>query len=358
MPKLNNPYLNPPQLIFDLATKLKKGHLHIQRVKQTIIDLYFPKLSLEEAMACLETDIRFADYPDLKDALVYLLRTEQIDLEALETLKNKITKKAWQASASETEFQQFNTQYDYFEQNEASLALYKNLVEASRAIIVLIEKNNTPDDTMAYEYAYKMMALFIDDISTRDTLAWLDHIASKMLKLTTTFDTKITHPYHDALLTTRLSLPLASELTDRAGWTRLIEAHGVKGYEALGYAAHIESINDGYAPQKLNAAKALLAQCEYSRSAEDSDFATLCHAHRVPESCFNACLDYMQSGWPKKTEDNLPDKTITHGKFTWSKLPVTDKRALILGDITDCCQSIGGNSDACVRDATSLPNNG
>ena len=36
---------------------------------------------------------------------------------------------------------------------------------------------------------------------------------------------------------------------------------------------------------------------------------------------------------------------------------MTVKRALILGDITDCCQSIGGASQECVKDAVSRKDN-
>ncbi len=60
--------------------------------------------------------------------------------------------------------------------------------------------------------------------------------------------------------------------------------------------------------------------------------------------------------------DSIPDVQIT-GKeqaegLYWVKLPVNDKRALILGDITSCCQSIGRHSEQCVKDAVTLTDNG
>jgi len=69
----------------------------------------------------------------------------------------------------------------------------------------------------------------------------------------------------------------------------------------------------------------------------------------------------MADAWPKKTGDSIPyvqikGDGVAEGYY-WIKLPVTDKRALILGDITDCCQSIGGHSEPCVKDAVSLTDN-
>jgi len=40
------------------------------------------------------------------------------------------------------------------------------------------------------------------------------------------------------------------------------------------------------------------------------------------------------------------------------KLPVDDPRAYVLGHMTNCCQSIGGHSEACVIDGVTRENNG
>jgi len=83
----------------------------------------------------------------------------------------------------------------------------------------------------------------------------------------------------------------------------------------------------------------------------------LCREYKVPEVRFDRCLDYLSTGWPKKQIDAVLDTGEAKGLY-WVKLPATDKRSLILGDITNCCQSIGGDSEGCVKDAASLADNG
>jgi len=127
---------------------------------------------------------------------------------------------------------------------------------------------------------------------------------------------------------------------------------------AFNMSVQIEALNNGKAPSDINEATRLLARCSYARGNEDAPFASLCLQYRVPEERFNLCLDYMRDGWPKKTSDHLPDIQVQSDRFIMSKVPVDDKRALIMGDITDCCQSIGGHSEQCVKDLTSLSDNG
>jgi hypothetical protein len=178
-----------------------------------------------------------------------------------------------------------------------------------------------------------------------------------MDRLIRTFSNRETRPYHEALLT-HLTLPHASDIQDRAGWIGLIQKYGVKAFPAFAAAKKIEAKNFNKAPKDIDQAKSLLAMCSYTRFNEDTDFAVICNKYQITESTFDRCLDYMKSGWPKKTGDNIPSVTIQQENFTWSKLPVDDKRALIIGQITDCCQSIGGDSEQCVKDYVSLPNNG
>lgn len=358
MARLSNPYLNASNLISELKEKAEKGHLHLDRVQKSIASLYFSGLTIKEAEACIASDERFSDYPDLHAILKDLLSIKEINPKTIEKLKSHIKGHDWQALNCRKNFHHFNRKFGYFDEtNKVIQTLYQSLVEKSRAMIVMIEKNNTPQDIIAYEYAYKMMALYIEDVSKHDASHFLNLIDGHMAKLIKGFHHKVEQPYHDALLT-NLILPVANEIKDRAGWVRLVTAHGVSIYPALGFARQIEALNEGYAPTNLNVAQALVAQCHYPRASEDTNFATLCHSYKVSEYRFDRCLDYMRSGWPKKMEDNLPDVSVIHENFTLSKLPASDKRVLILGDITDCCQSIGGQGEACVKDASEYSDNG
>jgi hypothetical protein len=267
----------------------------------------------------------------------------------------------WDARRTEAKFTELNSQYAYFDtSNEKAFSLFQKLAIACRSMIELIENNNTPDDTMAYKYAYRLMVLFVDDIHQKSVEEWFDTISKNADKLTNTFEQGSTHPYHDALLIRLNELPPAHAIQDRLGWMKLVQQKnvGVRAFPYLAIANKIEEKNECRAPSTLEQAKEIAARCKYSRIDEDKEFGILCNQYKISEKRFNKCLEYIQSGWPKKEEDSIPKLIITHKKFTWSKLPVTDKCALILGDITDCCQSLGGHSDQCVKDATSLSDNG
>ena len=90
----------------------------------------------------------------------------------------------------------------------------------------------------------------------------------------------------------------------------------------------------------------------YERFNEAPELAQLCRLYKKPESIFNQCLELLSQ---QKTSDTLPDVPINggdvgHPGYHLLKLPVNDPRALLLGDITNCCQSIGSNSQQCVID--------
>ena len=118
-------------------------------------------------------------------------------------------------------------------------------------------------------------------------------------------------------------------------------------------------------PKTLKEAKYIQLTKVYPRAKENPDFAQFCKAYRVKNEEFESGLDFVNSGWPKKTNDNLPLVDIklidrgTNTEYRWVKLPPEDLRALYLGImIPGCCQVINGHSRQCVIDGTSLSDNG
>ena len=169
---------------------------------------------------------------------------------------------------------------------------------------------------------------------------------------------------------------MANEVHDLAGWRALIKKEGEKVLPYFEMAKKIEAklaeqSNEAKfrAPKTLQESTTIAKLCHYSRAISDPEFAVMCAQYNISEGRFNACLDYMVTGWPKKITDSIP-ALITKGVgvivngidaaagFYWLKLPVTDKRALILGKITHCCQSLGSDASSCVKDAVSLSDNG
>lgn len=281
-------------------------------------------------------------------------------------------------------YEQFNTKYGYFTSLQPRKALdaidlsdpdskpqniefnqhpllsvYRSLVMACRSVAVLIERNNTPNDQMAYQYAYKLMALFFDENSP---ILQFRVVSKKINQLLIPKDKKADakeKPFHDVLLDLKLPPPPH----DRSGWMALIEKEGRRVLPFFSMAAKMEKKTvDHKAPKAFNDAQRIMALLHYARAKEDPAFAQTCMANKVSQTTFNACLDFIGTPpvWPKKISDAIPALTIEeeNGDYAWTKLPPSDKRGLILGKITGCCQSIGDDSEQCVKDASILSNNG
>jgi len=377
---LNNPLLTSEKIISYLEENLKslsealpsgsKKPTQLNQLKNKLKANFFEHLdktaSDKDVLAALSTDDRFlSNYLKLKQILSIIFSLSNVDDKTISRLKN-MKGSDWDMATVDAQFDKLNTNHGYFDTaSKSHLAYFTELAIACRTMIVLFEKNNTADDLMAYDYAYKLMALFVDPSNPNTTT--FDNIAKETYDLVLKNEGDKLHPFHDALLV-KLDLPNAHNFKDKAGWRELVKKEGVKAFYFLAMAGKIEekiAINNESAPRapkNLNEAKNMAMLCKYARADEDPMFAELCHQYKVNEDRFNSCLDYMASGWPKKTSDSLPDVQIkgegdAEG-FYWLKLPISDKRALILGDITNCCQSIDGHSDQCVKDAVSLSDNG
>ncbi len=345
-------------------------------------------LSDADILNIIENNPQFAASPELSHLLrsIFKLNNENNNDEILETLKHPPTD--INTTTTHAEFERLNHLYGYFTQPEKKAALqllFTELAASCQAIATLIEQNNHISDTMAYENAYKIMALFINE--SEEPLPTFQALATATNDLLTKGDNKTPTPFYDVLYQ-KVSLPPATAITDKQGWIRFIKREREKALPYFEMAAEIEQKTNFRAPTSAQAAKVAAVRCKYQRADEDIEFASLCYGYKrktraTPldeddgnggslEDVFEKSLDFIQTGpppgWPKKTSDTIPniatrgegvmqdDKDIADG-YHWVKLPPTDKRALILGKITDCCQSIGGHSEACVKDAVTSNNN-
>lgn len=353
MPLLSNEYLNATCLIDYFEKAVQSGRpLRRQHVEKTIKAIFFNRdiLTDAETVTLIQKDTRFSSYPLLKSILIYLLTCETIDVDLLKTFEER----DWTPEAS-SQFERYNSQYHYFSSEDTKIKeLYTLLVQACRAMIVFIERNNTPEETMAYEYAYKIMAITVDHIDRMPLQVWFEEISKNIDKLTYTLPER-NKCYHEMLLV-RLTLP--QDINDREGWIKLIRKHGAHVFPAFSMANRVEEKNGGKAPSNWEETETIIAQLMYQRAIEDPEFAEMCEFYSVQEERFNQCLNYMRKGWPKKIDDVVPKVVTEYKGYIWEKMPPWDKHSLILGDITVCCQSIGGNSEQCVKDAVSLPSNG
>lgn len=137
-------------------------------------------------------------------------------------------------------------------------------------------------------------------------------------------------------------------------------------YHTLSYVGKF--LNDQIKSSEfLDTIYSILAKITYKvRYEEDPELALLFIKFNKAIEHFNFALDLYKKF--KKT-DNLPniildcgDKTIDdnlkYSGYFIVKLPCDDKHALLLGDITNCCQRIGGHAIDCVIDGVTKQDHG
>lgn len=336
--------------------------------QQRLIALYQPCLSGDQS------DVFSPNYPRLKQVVTRILSMDERNYadKPNDILRTDI-KHDWLPVDEELtkKYQSLNEEYEYFdsEVEREALVLFNRLVPSLHTMITLFERNNIEAEALAYDYAYKLMSITLNsrDLKTEDTDVLFDRIAADADNLLSTLDNKnkTTQPYHDLLID--LILPDASELTDVNGWRKLIKAEGSRVLPFFANAKAMEKAmlsrkQEKRAPINLHEAKEMAALCTYPKARLDPKFAQLCKKYNVAESRFNKCLQFIGSTWPKKQSDRIPEADI-RGKgaaegYYWVKVNHADKRALIMGDITDCCQSIGGHGAACAIQAAKSVDSG
>ena len=245
--------------------------------------------------------------------------------------------------AIRAQFETLNREYGYFD--ETSLETFIQLFKASKLIADFVEENNAADNAVAYLHAYKMMVLFKTDL--KSPFSRINQYIEKHWKGTF-------KAIHDALV---LAIPKnIPPLQHLAEWQGLIMQHGNKALSLFQQAQAIEPHLEG--PMTLSAVQKAVAKTKYKQHAINPELALLCGQYHVSEENFDKCLAIKP-----KQKDQLPEVMVDgaplgHPGYCLVKLPIGDPRAYILGHITNCCQSIGGDSEQCVIDGITRENNG
>ena len=204
--------------------------------------------------------------------------------------------------------------------------------------------------------AYKLTLLFDPNLSgdNWDQANMLRNIDKKLKEMN----------LNTAKFVRSLTIPTMTKPIDLSGWRNLFKSEEENIKSILPFAEEIEKSfeedekKERRAPNTLKEAYQRKALATYRQANSDIEFAGVCIEYKVDESRFNKCLTFINHNQDAKREDSLPDIEISSENYKLVKMPKNDKRALILGFITNCCQSIGGESDACVRDGWKLSDNG
>lgn len=165
--------------------------------------------------------------------------------------------------------------------------------------------------------------------------------------------------FHDIIQ--HLRLPEGPRL-DLKCWVDAVMQHGPEMMKMVKYADRLpqpEKSKDGRR-WSLEATRAKVALFMYNNAAKNPKLATLCHAHQVDEKHFEKTLDLLENAPQKK---NIPEITIDGALFDMAgakfyRLPANDVRGPFLGELTDCCQYIGGAGQACAEHGVASENGG
>lgn len=184
-------------------------------------------------------------------------------------------------------------------------------------------------------YAYNAMALFQ---SEDRILAYLDKWA-----------TNGRHALHDLIYMVSLPQDLAN--ANLADWGDAILKHGPQMARLAKYCDRLPSpakSADGKS-WSYTRTRAEVARYAFNRAAEHPALAQLCMEHAIDEYEFDTALKLAKHA---KQKSNLPDIVIDGACFglsgaTFKKLADGDIRGLFLGELTDCCQSIGKAGSKC-----------
>jgi hypothetical protein len=344
---LNNPLLSANGIISELEKITTDSTERLKTFKKKLASIYFPEMNIEQIKTEIESE-RFTEFPQLQVVLREIFFKEQhpgaINIAGLAD---------WTPPASYTDktFQVLNARYGYFlEQGEP---IFNTLKPLCRKMTQLVERQ--ADDN---EMAYKLMVLFSHPQDFSDPGECLTKISKSFINISQ--QVQYGTPYHDAFVTELNHFPTVADAKNIQEWRQFILNFN---FPALPFFADCRSFES--VPKTLKEAQAAQLAKIYPRAKENTEFAQFCKAYRAKNDEFEKGLDFIKTGWPKKTRDNLPLVDIklidrgTNTEYRWVKLPPEDLRALYLGImIPGCCQVINGHSSQCVIDGTSLSDNG
>ncbi len=100
------------------------------------------------------------------------------------------------------------------------------------------------------------------------------------------------------------------------------------------------------------ATRALCAEFAYEKAAMNEPLAGMCFEHDLDEDAFERALKIVETG--NATQKAVPDIMIAGERFgmeggKFYRLAADDMRGLFLGEMTNCCQSIGGHGHECAK---------
>ena len=139
-------------------------------------------------------------------------------------------------------------------------------------------------------------------------------------------------------------------------WRQLLLHHSGRGLKVINLAPNIEG-RLGRVPKDMDEAEHAAVLSAYTRGEENIELAKLCYTHHQDEDQFEDYLELMGSA---KDEDLCPNIRLNGAdlgdpNLVFRRLQPKDPRGPLLGEITNCCQHLGGVASDCAEAGTLDP---
>jgi hypothetical protein len=139
-------------------------------------------------------------------------------------------------------------------------------------------------------------------------------------------------------------------------WRQLLLHHSGRGLKVINLAPNIEG-RLGRVPKDMDEAEHAAVLSAYTRGEENIELAKLCYTHHQDEDQFEDYLELMGSA---KDEDLCPNIRLNGAdlgdpNLVFRRLQPKDPRGPLLGEITNCCQHLGGVASDCAEAGTMDP---
>ncbi len=269
-------------------------------------------------------------------------------------------------------FVSINSRFKYFDtENDTHQALYWECVKFCLYQATFIESNVVMDEV--YRRAYNMMVLFSPELSEKNPVENIKKTIACFKSFATKHMYGALKPVHDILMH---GLPVYS--SDRPGfnlkkWKESFFTLGMIGLKHFTGAQALENEFNQEWPGTVDKFKEVLKKIRYPGFENYPALADVFERYNINREIWMRTVKLIQSKklhlssdgeLASKTSDNIPDVMISvpsrseNSYYYFLKLPSKNLRSLILGEITNCCQSIAGDSERCVIDGVNESNNG
>lgn len=283
-------------------------------------------------------------------------------------------------------FREMNDEYKYFSKEDQNITklysdCYETLGSFSQKILppkLQFQYYTIYDQKTISSYVYKMIFLFSpsDGYSTELTLRNFQNYCNKFLGTAESIRYFLSDEF-DAFMFPKSSSygEFGYNVTDMKN--ALKTDVGPKILKNFLQISEIQKTCGGKLPTNKALFESKLLEVVYPLSGDNIDLVKLCAEYDVGGFRFKSMLHLMQNGVLQSTHttqgmklqtkqvDNLPDVNVeylneeTGTKYHFVKLPSNDSRAMMLGEISGNCQTIGGgDADMFIIDGITRPNNG